>query len=134
MPPIVWIALGGAAGTCCRFYVSTWMLAALGGGFPYGTFTVNLVGSFLLGLLFAIGQSSEILGPTAMLALTTGFMGGFTTYSTFSLDTFKLLQAGSWTLAAGYVVLTVATCLAGTTAGFGAGGWLVSGSGTGAGR
>jgi len=94
------------------------MVDALGPAFPYGTFTVNLVGSFLIGLLFAIGPSSPWIGPTTMLALTTGFLGGFTTYSTFSLETFKYLQASAWSSAAAYVAITVLGCLAGTVAGF----------------
>jgi CrcB protein len=126
MPRILWIALGGAAGTAARYYVSAWMLQSLGPAFPYGTLTVNFVGSFLLGLLFAVGTSSEVIGPTAMLALTTGVLGGFTTYSTFSLDTFKLLQSAAWSLAAAYVAITVLGCLLGTAAGFGFGGWLVA--------
>lgn len=124
MPKIAWIALGGAAGTCCRYYVATWMLQTVP-AYPFGgTLTVNLIGSFLLGLLFAIGTSSDLIGPTTMLALTTGFMGGFTTYSTFSLDTFKLLRGGSTAVGVGYVSITVLGSLLGTAAGFALGGWL----------
>jgi CrcB protein len=130
MPNIVWIAVGGAAGTCARFYVSAWMLAYLGPAFPYGTLSVNLAGSFLLGVLFAIGSSSgsELIGPTVMLALTTGFMGGFTTFSTFSLDTFKFLQSAAWGTGVAYVAITVLGCVVGTGAGFALGGWAVAGS------
>jgi len=126
MPNIAWIVLGGAAGTGARYLVSEWMVHALGAGFPYGTLTVNLVGSFLIGLLFAIGASSTVIGPTTMLALTTGFLGGFTTYSTFSLETFKYAQGGAWGAAAAYVAVTLATCLAGTAIGFAIGQRLVA--------
>ncbi|MEQ1568970.1 MAG: fluoride efflux transporter CrcB [Myxococcota bacterium] len=118
MPVVVWIALGGAAGTVARYYVSAAMVRLVGPALPAGTFTVNLVGSFLLGVLFAIGSGSDRIGPTVMLALSTGFMGGFTTYSTFSLETFKLAQAGEWGAAAGYVGLTVVSAFAGTAAGY----------------
>lgn len=123
MPQIVWIALGGAAGTVARYLLSEWLLAAMGPSFPYGTLAVNLIGSTLLGLLYAL-SSTSLLSPTAMLALTTGFMGGFTTYSTFSLDTFKLAQSGAWPVAAGYVAVTLVGGLAGTAAGFAIGGAL----------
>lgn len=127
MPGIVWIALGGAAGTVCRYYVSVSLLQAAP-TWPFaGTLTVNLIGSFLLGLLFAIGSSSTWIGPTAMLALTAGFLGGFTTYSTFSLDTFKLLQSGSWAFGAGYVSVTLLGGLLGTGAGYALGRWLFLG-------
>lgn len=123
MPQIVWIALGGAAGTIARHLVGQWLLSAMGPSFPYGTLAVNLVGSTLLGLLYAL-SSTSLLGPTTMLALTTGFMGGFTTYSTFSLDTFKLAQAGAWPVAAAYVAVTLLGGFAGTAAGYVVGGRL----------
>jgi fluoride exporter len=128
MPHIVWIALGGAAGTASRYYVSLWLLDALGPAFPYGTLAVNLLGSLLLGVLVGVGQSSEIVGPTLMIALTTGLLGGFTTYSTFSVDTWRYLHAGTWSLAAVYVLAMVGGCLLATGAGFSAGSWLVAGS------
>lgn len=118
LPRIAGIAAGGAAGTLCRYYVAAWMLARYGGAFPYGTLTVNLVGSLLLGVLFGVGSASTWIGPTLMLALTTGFMGGFTTYSTFSLDLFKQLQAGSYGAAAAYLALTLGAGLAGTAGGY----------------
>lgn len=122
---VVWIAFGGAAGTIARYTVSAWMSHALGLGIPYGTLAVNLLGSFLIGLLFAVWAGSDVLGPTATLALTTGFLGGFTTYSTFSLETFKFLQASAWSTAALYVGVTLAGCLAGTWLGWALGTWFL---------
>lgn len=110
--PIVWLALGGAAGTLARYAVATALAAWLGAAFPYGTLAVNLVGAFALGAL-----ASSSAGPTLTLTLGTGFLGGFTTYSTFSLDTVKLLQGGHYGLAATYVGITLVGGLLGTAAG-----------------
>ena len=125
MMQIAWIALGGALGTAVRVLLSTAMLATLGPAIPYGTLTVNLVGSFLIGLLFPLGTASGWLSPTGALALTTGFLGGMTTFSTFSLDAYKMVQAGSWAGAATYVAMTVGGCLASTGFGVALGEWLV---------
>jgi CrcB protein len=120
-----WVVLGGAAGTGARYLLSAWLVHALGPAFPYGTFGVNLLGSFAIGLLLAVGTSSPWFGPTTMLALTTGFLGGFTTYSTFSLETFQYVRTAAWGMAAAYVATTVLVCLAGTAAGFALGQRLV---------
>ena len=81
-----WICLGGAAGTGARYLLSGWTLAAFGVAFPWGTLSVNVIGSFLLGLLMPVGVATPLLSPTLRLALTTGVMGGFTTYSTFNSE------------------------------------------------
>lgn len=117
----LWICLGGAAGTGMRYLVAGWVLNALGSALPYGTFAVNLIGSFLLGLLMHLGLTTEWMSPTLRLAVTTGAMGGFTTYSTFSYETMRLIQEGSWTGAAANVGATVVICLAASFLGFAAG-------------
>ena len=86
MSRFFWICLGGAAGTGARYLLSSWALSALPSPFPFGTLAVNLIGSFLMGLLVPIGHASPLLSPTARLALTTGVLGGFTTYSAFNED------------------------------------------------
>jgi fluoride exporter len=112
MERFLWICLGGAAGTGARYLISGWILRWLGSGFPYGTLAVNVLGSFLLGGLMQVGLTVEGLSPTLRLALTTGAMGGFTTYSTFSYETMRLLQENAWALALGNIAITVASCLA----------------------
>jgi fluoride exporter len=122
---LFWICLGGAFGTGARYLLSGWTLKVFGPAFPYGTLAVNIIGSFLLAGLMYIGVDSEIMPPALRLALTTGVMGGFTTYSTFSYETMKYLQDGVWGLAILNVLLTVFGCLAACLVGWAGAGWLI---------
>ena len=117
MSRFLWICLGGAAGTGARYLLSGWALSAFGPSFPYGTIGVNVLGSFLLGLLVPIFVATPALSPTLRLALTTGVMGGFTTYSAFNQETIRYIQDGTWRLALGNVALTLLLCLAAGFAG-----------------
>ncbi len=112
-----WICLGGGAGTGARYLLSGWALAALGAGFPYGTLAVNVLGSWCVGLLRQVGGATPLMSPTLRLALTTGVMGGFTTYSTFNYETIRYVQDGAWRLALGNVAVTLVACLAAGFAG-----------------
>lgn len=107
------VGIGGAAGSIARYALS---YGLLGGctlfGFPAGTFAVNILGSLLIGILLE-GLSST----AAAWLLVIGFCGGFTTFSTFSADTVRLLRAGDYGPAAAYMILSVAICLAFTAAG-----------------
>src|SRR5512146_1603566 len=100
MARFLWICLGGAAGTGARYLLGGFLLRVLGAAFPYGTLAVNLIGSFLLAGLMYAGLNTQALSPTLRLALTTGVMGGFTTYSTFSYETMKYVQDGAVGMAA----------------------------------
>ena len=101
------VGLGGAVGSMARYALSTWMLGGqLLLGFPLGTFTVNAVGSLLIGFLLQTLSSS-----TWSWLLVVGLCGGFTTFSTFSADTVRLLRAGDFGPAAWYVVLSICVCL-----------------------
>jgi CrcB protein len=106
------ICLGGAVGTGARYLLSGWMLRALGPGFPWGTLIVNVLGSYLVAVLMYAGVEVAALSPTARLVLSTGVMGGFTTYSAFSFETMRQLQDGSSWLAAVNVSVTLFGCLA----------------------
>lgn len=108
---LFWVCVGGAAGSGARFLLSVWMLERFGPIFPLGTLTVNLVGSFLMGGLMFAGIRANLLPPALWLGLTTGVMGGFTTYSAFSYETMRYLQDGAWSLAAAYVGVTLLGCL-----------------------
>jgi CrcB protein len=117
--------LGGAFGTGARYLLSGWTLKAFGPAFPYGTLAVNVIGSFLLAGLMYIGVEAGMMPPALRLALTTGVMGGFTTYSTFSYETMKYLQDGVWELAILNVLLTVLGCLGACLVGWASAGWLI---------
>jgi CrcB protein len=112
MSRFLWICLGGAAGTGARYLLSGWLLRTLGPGFPWGTLAVNVIGSFLLGLLMHIALATALLSPTLRLTLTTGVMGGFTTYSTFNYETLQYLQRNEWLAAGTNVAATLLVCLA----------------------
>jgi CrcB protein len=95
MGRFVWISVGGAAGTAARYLLGGWLMALLGTSFPYGTLAVNLIGSFLIGAFMHVALATDLISPTLRLALTTGFMGGFTTYSTFNYETVRYLREGA---------------------------------------
>jgi fluoride exporter len=124
------IFLGGGCGSVLRYLVSLWFLNygkntfakdLANGGFPYATLCINVVGSFLIGVVVQLASSTtgtfSPISPTMRLALAVGFCGGFTTFSTFSLETLTLLQAGRTSLACTYAVLSVVACVAAATAG-----------------
>lgn len=119
------ICLGGAIGTGARYWLSGWTQRLAGPGFPAGTLAVNVVGSLLLGILMEVGVTGGMLAPTLRLTLTTGVMGGFTTYSTFNYETIQYLREGAWPLAAANVAATVFVCLGAGLAGLALGrGWI----------
>ncbi len=108
---ILYIGLFGALGCVSRYLVSGWVYTLAGRGLPYGTLVVNVLGSFLLGLLMETGLRSALFSPEIRLGLAFGFMGGFTTFSTFSLETMRLVEEGSFWQAGSNVVLNVVVCL-----------------------
>ncbi|HEV7499259.1 MAG TPA: fluoride efflux transporter CrcB [Vicinamibacteria bacterium] len=112
MGRLLWISAGGALGTAARYLLSVWLLEALGPAFPYGTLAVNVIGSFLLGVIMHVGLTTSLLTPTARMVLGAGVMGGFTTYSTFNYETLRYLQDGAWGMAALNVGTTLVVCLA----------------------
>jgi len=112
MNQIIAIALGGACGAVVRFLVSTGLYQWLGRGFPYGTLVVNVLGSFLLGLLTeALILQRIAIGLEYRAAILVGFIGAFTTFSTFSLETIYLIEQGSLTKVALNIAVSVLGCL-----------------------
>ena len=111
------IALGGAVGSLLRYGVGISVQRAAHAGFPVGTLVVNLIGCLLVGALAAHYMNDET-HPVLRAALTVGFCGGFTTFSTFSLETFALIEADNWPRALAYVVASLVTCLLGTAGGY----------------
>ena len=116
----VYIALGGALGTLLRYWCSGLVAAAIGETFPWGTMTVNVVGSTLIGLFAAIvGPDGRLLlGPDLRQSVMVGVFGGFTTFSSFSLQTLALIQDDEWLFAAANVLLSVSLCLGGVWLGW----------------
>lgn len=108
---LVYITLFGALGCLSRYFVSGWTYALAGRGLPYGTLAVNIVGSFLLGLIMEGSLRSTLLSTELRLGLTVGFLGGFTTFSTFSYETFRLLEEGSLLQAGANILLNVIVCI-----------------------
>jgi CrcB protein len=109
---IFWICLGGAAGTAGRYLLAGWLPRVLGAGFPYGTLAANVLGSFLLGFIMQVATRMETFPPTLRVALTTGVMGGFTTYSTFNYETLRYFEERAWLLGFTNLGVTVLVCLA----------------------
>jgi CrcB protein len=111
MTRLLWIGLGGGCGTLARYLLATSLLRLLGPEFPWGTLAVNVLGSFSMALLVHVGLHTEWLSTNARLALGTGLLGGFTTYSSFNQDTLGYVQAGRLDLAALNLLATVGACL-----------------------
>jgi len=120
----LYVTVGGAAGALGRYWLAGWIQAAFAGAFPLGTLTVNVVGSFLLG--FGM-QAMETLPVSAAMRtmLTIGFLGAFTTFSTFSYETVTLLRDGDWMRAFLYTGLSVLLGLAAVVAGIAAASVLI---------
>jgi len=117
MEQIAYIGLLGALGCLARYFLSGWIYQLLGRGFPYGTLAVNVVGAFLIGFIMEFSIRSALVPPTLRIALTIGFLGGLTTFSTFSFETFRLLEEGAFLIAFGNVFLSLVACLACTWVG-----------------
>jgi CrcB protein len=109
------VAAGGALGSLARWAVSLVAVRALGPAFPWGTLTVNALGSFLIGLYFTVTDPDGryLVAPAARQFVLAGFCGGFTTFSAFSLETLLLVRQAQWTLAILYVVSSIALWLIG---------------------
>jgi len=112
---LLFVALGGALGSALRYLVNVSLPRLFGHGFPYATMTVNVLGSFVMGVLVVVLAMKG--GNRFAPFLMTGILGGFTTFSAFSLDAAKLWEAGEVTTAAGYVIGTVVLGLAALFAG-----------------
>lgn len=119
------ICLGGAIGTGARYWIALETPRIVGTAFPYATLTVNVMGSFLLGAIMHVGLTTNLMSPELRLILTTGIMGGFTTYSTFNYETMEYLRAGAFWLAGLNVAATLLLCLLAGALGLALARWLV---------
>jgi CrcB protein len=108
---LFYIGIFGGLGCVARYLTSGWVYQLAGRNLPYGTLFVNVVGSFLLALLMVLGLRSAIFSPEIRIGLAVGFMGGFTTFSTFSYETLRLLEDGSFWQAGVNILLNIVLCL-----------------------
>lgn len=111
MERILLVGLGGAIGSVVRYLTALLAARWFGAEFPYGTLIVNLSGAFIIGLVQELGTESALIPDTTRLFLTTGMMGGLTTYSTFSYETVRLMEAGVWHHGWINIFVTTVICL-----------------------
>ncbi len=112
MARLLLICVGGAIGTGARYLTAILAARWFGADFPYGTLIVNLSGAFIIGLVQQLGTETLLIPDNARLFVTTGMMGGLTTYSTFSYETIRLIESNDWYHASINVVVTTVLCLA----------------------
>ncbi len=115
------IGFFGGVGCVSRYLISSGLNAWLGKAFPYGTLAVNVIGSFVIGIIFEVALRGSVISPTLRLALTTGFLGGLTTFSTFSFETVELLLNGNYFTGILNTVISLVVCFLSTYLGI----WLV---------
>jgi CrcB protein len=114
MSQVIAIAIGGAFGSVLRYGLSTWVHTLVGRSFPYGTLAVNVLGCLAMGILFVL--LVERMGESAVwrAGLLIGVLGGFTTFSTFSIETFNLIEQGAMAKAAGNMAASLILCVGAT--------------------
>lgn len=124
---MIWyIAFGSALGGTARYLLGGWIQSRAGPDFPVGTLVINVTGSFLLGLLYRYAADSAALTPELRAMLTIGVCGGYTTFSTFSYETARLLEDGEFARAGVYIALSVMVSIAAVFFGIAAGRELVA--------
>ena len=113
----IWVGVGGAAGAIARFAMTRYAIARFGDAFPWGTFTINLLGAFAIGLIFTWMTDRSIAAPAVRLVVIVGFLGGYTTFSSYTFEAVAMAQRGNWLGALAYVfgsnVVGLTACAAG---------------------
>ena len=121
---LLWVGLGGFLGANARYLLGGWVSAKFGSLFPYGTFVINITGSFILGFFLAFAQDRAWVHPNWRLLFAVGFVGAYTTFSTFEYESMRLLQDGEFLLAAANLIGSVVTGAIAVLSGIALGNWL----------
>lgn len=124
----LWVAAGGALGALLRYGATGWVQEWTASPFPWGTMTVNVLGSLVLGFA-VVWLEAAATSPAVRQFGTIGLLGAFTTFSTFSVEALALLRDGDWPAAGGYVLGSVAAGIAAAVIGFALAAWLLSSRG-----
>lgn len=114
------VFVGGGLGSAARYLVGVWTADLVGASFPWGTLTVNIAGCFIIGVIATLADETSKIGPQPRLFLVIGVLGGFTTFSSFSLDAYRLLEKSEPLRAAIYVLASLAVSFAAVSAGIAA--------------
>ena len=113
----VWVGLGGLIGANARYALTKTMVARFGDSYPWGTFAINVTGAFLIGLLLTLLTERSVGDPTMRLVLIVGFLGGYTTFSSYTFEAIAMAERGNWFGASTYVLgsngLGLLACVAG---------------------
>ena len=110
---IISIAIGGAAGSLCRYGMSNGIYLLLGRSFPYGTLAVNILGSFVMGIVYILMIERASISEELRAGITIGLLGAFTTFSTFSIETINLIESGEILKAGLNILFSVTLCIVG---------------------
>jgi len=121
---LVWLVVGGSAGTLCRFGLSSLVQSLTSDKFPWGTLTVNVIGCFLFGLIWSLAEERLVISDQTRLILLTGFCGAFTTFSTFGFETGELLRDSQWWPAIGNLLANNLAGIVAVLVGIAAGRWF----------
>ena len=124
MAAVLWVGLGGFLGANARYLLGGWIANRLGAGFPYGTYVINVSGSFILGFFLAFAQDRVWVAPSARLLFAVGFVGAYTTFSTFEYESMRLFQDEELLLGAVYLIGSVVSGAAAVIAGIALGRWV----------
>jgi CrcB protein len=103
--PLLQLAIAGAAGTLARYWLGGFVQWLLGSGFPWGTAVINVSGCLLFGFVWTLAEDRLLISPQTRMVVLTGFMGAFTTFSTFAFETTQMFADSEWARALGNVAL-----------------------------
>jgi CrcB protein len=121
---VLLVAIGGGIGSVTRYLVGGWFAGRFGPAFPYGTLVINVTGSFIIGLFLAFAQERISLSPYWRLFFAVGFLGGYTTFSSFEYESVRLLQDGEMLLGSIYLIGSVVAGGIAAVAGIALGSWV----------